>query len=320
MIETWARAGVLDAFRQDMERRAGPQGVFDVECSPIPLDLFPDVYVARKATAFLERQEQVAPWFCCVSFPGPHPPWDAPEPYASLYEPMDMPPALAEIEEPFERPVGVLDTHPSRKFPTTEENVSGMRAAYAGKVALIDEQIGMLLDVIEARGELNDTVIVLTSDHGEMAGDCGLMHKSQFLNGAVRIPLVVSAPHLLLAAAGGVRSSAHVELMDVGAFMADVAGAGNQPMHYAMSFRKSVIDPAASHLAFSVSELKGELMYFDDNWKMAVNALGECYLLFDRRTDPMEARNLAGDPTFREVCAELSLKLFKHLVSTRTHV
>jgi len=66
-----------------------------------------------------------------------------------------------------------------------------MRANYAGNISLIDDQIGEILDTIEARGELENTIIVFCSDHGEFNGDYGLVFKHAFLNGAVRVPLIV---------------------------------------------------------------------------------------------------------------------------------
>ena len=82
-----------------------------------------------------------------------------------------------------------------RVNPTFEPGEIGrLRANYAGNVTLIDAQIGEILDTIEARGELENTIIVHTSDHGEMNGDYGLIYKGNFLNGAVRIPLLVRIP------------------------------------------------------------------------------------------------------------------------------
>ena len=68
-----------------------------------------------------------------------------------------------------------------------------MRANYAGNTSLIDAQIGEILEAVEGRGELDNTIIVFVSDHGEMNGDAGLVYKSNFLDGAVRVPLLVRA-------------------------------------------------------------------------------------------------------------------------------
>ena len=66
-----------------------------------------------------------------------------------------------------------------------------MRANYAGNITLIDDAIGRIFSTVEERGEWEDTIVVFASDHGEMNGDYGLIYKSNFLNGAVRVPLLV---------------------------------------------------------------------------------------------------------------------------------
>src|SRR5947199_3519877 len=80
-------------------------------------------------------------------------------------------------------PKGELD----QKFaesPGRIGNARELRASYAGKVTLIDDQIGKILKEIETRGEWDRTIILFTSDHGEMNGDYDLIHKSNFLNPA----------------------------------------------------------------------------------------------------------------------------------------
>src|SRR5438477_12752593 len=101
-----------------------------------------------------------------------------------------------EMPAPIKRPPvrdhkekGELD----RRFAESQEKIDNareLRASYAGKVTLIDDQIGEILKEIETRGELDRTVVLFTSDHGEMNGDYDLIHKSNFLNPAVRIPLI----------------------------------------------------------------------------------------------------------------------------------
>ena len=88
---------------------------------------------------------------------------------------------------------------------------AAMRANYAGNVTLIDDQIGEIVQVIEERGELDNTVIAFTSDHGEMHGDWDLIYKVNFLDGALRVPMLLRTPHT----AGSV-SDALVENCDLG--------------------------------------------------------------------------------------------------------
>ena len=90
--------------------------------------------------------------------------------------------------------IGGLDERlASRPSPTPDE-IAAMRANYAGNVTLIDDEIAGIVEAVEARGEWDNTVVVMSSDHGEMNGDFELIYKSQFLNSASRVPLLVRAP------------------------------------------------------------------------------------------------------------------------------
>ena len=68
------------------------------------------------------------------------------------------------------------------------------RRAYYGAISYVDDQIGRLIDVLRQTGRLDNTVVILTSDHGDMLGERGLWYKMSFFEGSVRVPLVVSAP------------------------------------------------------------------------------------------------------------------------------
>ena len=195
MTAMWEQKGLLEEYRADVRERFANKP-YVARASVLPLEDYYDVYVGQKAKQYLESYDRDEPWFCWVSFGGPHEPWDAPEPYASMYDPGAMPEAIAdEFDEPC-RPAGWLDHIRKGRFcPDFEEgDVGAMRANYAGNVTLIDDQIGEILAVIEARGELDNTVIAFTSDHGEMNGDHGLIYKMNFYDGALRVPLIIRVP------------------------------------------------------------------------------------------------------------------------------
>lgn len=184
MTLEWERKGIWSDYQQDYAERF-EQKPHMVRPSALSLEDYADVYVGRKAAEYLESYDREEPWFCWVSFGGPHEPWDAPEPYAGMYRAEDMPLPLPDSEDKFDSEVMNKVSRP--EFDA--DDVAAMRADYAGNVTLIDDQIGRLLKVIEDRGELDNTVIVFTSDHGEMNGDHGIIYKSNFYNAAVRVPL-----------------------------------------------------------------------------------------------------------------------------------
>jgi choline-sulfatase len=250
-----------------------------------------------------------------VSFGGPHEPWDTPEPYASRYEPTAMPEPVARYTDAAaDRPRGQLDkmTPGNRRTP---DETAALRADYAGNVALIDDQVGELIATVKARGEWDNTVVIVCSDHGEMNGDHGLIYKSNFLDAAVRVPLLVSTPETRAAGAPAT-SEAMVEWFDVGPTLAEYAGATMHPQ-WAKSLAPAIADPAATHRDYAISELGHEVMIMTPEWKMALNADGDPYLLFDRAHDPDEQRNLAGDPAHTALERELRDRIMTHIYTTQ---
>jgi len=266
-----------------------------VRPSTLALEEYADVYVGQQAKTYLQNYDRDQPWFCWVSFGGPHEPWDTPEPYASRYRPEDMPDPVVAPNGDIGRPRGVLDDRLGKKknvFEPGEEKK--MRANYAGNVTLIDDQIGDILSVIEARGELDNTVIVLVSDHGEMNGDYGLIYKENFLNGAVRVPLLVRTPQMVQAKMKGRICDSPVEWMDVGPTLVALAGGELTHQQFGKSLCPTLDRVDTEHRTEAISEYGGEVMLLNREWKCALNREGQVYLLFHVTDDPQEVNNLAG--------------------------
>lgn len=316
----WERHGLKDAYREDILRRISPAGLGDTTPSILPLELYPDSYVGEQARRHLEGLSADRPWFCWVSFPGPHEPWDTPEPFASLFDPAEMPGPHPKLDEPFERPLGYIDQHPMRHHSLGQGDLLRMRASYSGNVALIDAQIGRILQTIEARGESDRTVIVFTSDHGEMNGDHGLLYKSNFLDPAIRIPLIVRAPGVIPNAVEGATSDALIELHDLGPLLCELAGVQAPPLAQARSFLAALRDPKIPHRSSVLCEFKKEIMYLDRRWKMALNQDGEAYLLFDLDESGFERINRAGDPNLLETRKALFQRLLKTLMDRQAYI
>ena len=311
MTDRWEAAGVYSAYREDSRERFQNKP-WVARPTPVPLEHYADVYVGQQAKAWLQEHEQADPWFCWVSFGGPHEPWDAPEPYASMYDPGAMPAPLQAEQSRSQRPRGVLDRRLRQRPALEPGDVARLRANYAGNMTLIDDQIGEILRVLEDRGQLDDTVIALVSDHGEMNGDFGLLYKQNFLNPAVRVPFLVKAP----GKAAGATSTVPVELMDVGATLLELAGAEPVEGSYAQSLVPVLEDPSRPHREAALSELSGEVMLATSEWKVALNRNGRIYLLFDLVNDPHEQRNLAGRPEVERIAQDLRKLALERLIQT----
>ena len=262
------------------------------------------------------------PWFCWVGFGGPHEPWDAPAPYS---EPVPTPPNCA-LPLPAirsssaSRPRGLLlddrlegDAERLRRLEPS--GLAAVRANYAGKVSLIDHWVGELLEAVESRGELDRTLVLFTSDHGEMNGDHGLFHKSCFLEGAIRVPLILRAPGS--APTDGSVVDCPVELIDVGPTLAEAASVHLDYPQWGRSLWPILRGEAAAVRDVAVSAQQAELMLVGEQWKVALNRAGEPYLCVDLVNDPDEGINLAGTEGVKGVELVARTRALAHLLDTQ---
>jgi len=313
MTARWESLGLLEAFKKDIQERKGKNKTL-VRPSPLPLSEYYDVYVGQQAKNYLQNYKRAEPWFCWVSFGGPHEPWDTPEPYASMYRAEEMPPPLKRPPLRRQGPTGELD----QRFAEEEDKIDNareLRASYAGKVTLIDDQVGEVLKQIETRSEMDRTIILFTSDHGEMNGDYDLIHKSNFLNPAVRIPLILRTPEMKNSPIAGTVLDQPVELFDAGPTLTNFADGEITHKHFARSLA-SMLKQGAERRSFALTEFKHEMMYLDRDWKLMLNRDAEPYRLFDLKNDPNEMEDLVDRPEHEQLVADLKNKLIERRAQT----
>ncbi len=312
MTAMWDEKGLLDRYRTDVTDRFANKP-YVVRPSSLPLEDYYDVYIGQKAKKYLESYRRDEPWFCWVSFGGPHEPWDTPEPYASIYDPSSMPEAISKQPNDPHRPQGFADEISNGKWsPVFEEGeVSAIRANYAGNVTLIDDQIGEILNVIEARGEMDNTIIAFTSDHGEMNGDHGLIYKMNFYDASLRVPLMVKTPN----SKGGIVNKSMVENSDLGPTLVELAGGSLDYQQFSISFASSL--DGSEHREDGLSEILGEFMLINQEWKIGLNKEGLTYLMFDRKNDPQESRNLTGISDYQSTAKALRLRILERVVQSQ---
>ncbi|MCH2665796.1 sulfatase-like hydrolase/transferase [bacterium] len=312
MTADWERLGIWDAYKEDYDERFS-NVAHVVRPSTLGFEHYYDTYVGTKSREYLEQYDRDKPWFCWVSFGGPHEPWDTPDPYALKYDPASMPRALGGDMSGGDRANGELDDRLASRPSLTDEQIASMRADYAGNVSLIDEQIGKLFATIEVRGEWDNTVVALVSDHGEMNGDYGLIYKEVFLRSAARVPLLVKAPGV---DAGRVCDSP-VEWFDVGPTLAEYAGAELDYKQFAKPLQPCLVDETARGRDEALCELSHEMMVTDEKWKMAANSDGKPYLLFDLENDPKESKNLAGLDDYADAETELRIRMLERVMQAQ---
>jgi arylsulfatase len=185
----------------------------------------------------------------------------------------------------------------------TEERIRAARRAYYADVSIIDSAIGDILDALARKGELDNTWVIYTSDHGEMMGEHGLLAKMVFYRPAVRIPLIVRPP-------GGCAARViddRVEQFDISATCNEIAGARQITGSEARSLLSTIRDSSeAPTRPASISENWGFALFETDRHKLIVWEDDVTPVsLFDVSEDPLEDHELIEDPTHADVVEEL---------------
>jgi choline-sulfatase len=266
------------------------------------------VFAAERAIYDHARGDRKRPFGMVVSLTHPHDPFAIPERWWNLYAQDDIDlPRLASGAVP-------LTPHEQRLWHVcdmggaeiTEEHIRNARRAYYGAISYVDDNIGRLMSALRSTGLEEDTIVIVTSDHGEMLGERGFWYKMSFFEGASRIPLVVSAPALFAAR----RVAASVSLIDLLPTLVEI-GQDGRPGSYATDIEGRSLVP---HLTASgghdevVAEYLAEgaiapiVMIRRGRWKY-VHSPADPDQLYDLVADPDEECNLATAPECREIAA-----------------
>ena len=278
-------------------------------------------------TAFLTEQliawadGQPGEWFAHLSFLRPHPPFLAPAPYDTMFDPESVPApvrASTRPEEGAQHPLlGVMIDHPFLKSPDDPLEQRELQATYYGMLAEVDDHIGRLLDWLDATGQANDTIVIFTSDHGEMLGDHYLLHKLGWFDQSYHVPLIVRGPGV----APSHTVDAFTEHVDVLPTICELLDAeiplqcdgrpltpwlqGDAPddwrrdAHFEFDFR----DPDSDLLeqVFGLTLEECSLAVLRDDHGKYVQFSGHPALpaiFFDLDADPAQTTNVAADPAY----------------------
>ncbi len=292
-------------------------------------------FSAETAVDFIERYEDYPhPWLFSVNVFDPHPGFDPPpeylEPYLSRLEEIPLPNFVeGELED---KPFYQQERHESNRWGDYSETDMGdprehrmLRAAYWAMCNNIDVQVGLMLDALERTGQREDTLVIFTSDHGEMLGDHGLYFKGPFLyDPAVQVPLVISQPGRV---AEGVRSPALVELADLAPTVLDACGLERHPGMQTRSLWPLLTgqqDPGHFrddvYCEYYNSNPDDPPVYLTmvrtQRHKIVVVHGMDCGELYDLQEDPTETHNLWDDPDYADVKGEMLLRVADRMART----
>jgi arylsulfatase A-like enzyme len=268
--------------------------------STVPAEHTVTAFQAKQTLAALERlARQAKPFSLHCSFHCPHSPITPSEPYASMYKPEDMVPPPS-INDPMDNSPYVHENGRS-KLPQYADpgKIKYMIANYYAFVKEIDVWVGRILDKVDELGIANDTLVVFTSDHGEMLGAHGMREKNIFYEESVHVPLLLRFPGRIKP---GTVVDAPVSQIDLFATILDYLGAGLHPSDGA-SLRRFIEGKASGDEAYAVSEwnwrgpVQPNLMVRTKRWKFFCPNTADSRVmnvLCDLENDPHEMSNLLG--------------------------
>ncbi|NQT58094.1 MAG: sulfatase-like hydrolase/transferase [Bacteroidetes bacterium] len=177
-------------------RRVPHMSIPKTKVNPVKPEKVNDSWITDIALGYLKERPADKPFFITCGFNGPHPPFMIPEPWYSMYSPDDIPeppnfhPSDGEPESKKDSFYRQLWLDHGDNWEAWKKSV----AVYYGFVSFIDHQVGRLLDELDSQGIFNNTMVIYTSDHGEMLGQHGLWHKMQAYEESLKVPLIISSP------------------------------------------------------------------------------------------------------------------------------
>jgi len=286
--------------------------VLEAGSSEATLQLDFDEEVAHRAVrkiVDLARDDTDRPFFLVASFTHPHDPYEIPEEFIERYRdvPID-PPAVAPV------PLDGLDPHSRRLVAMygaadagiSEQMVIEARRAYYAAVTYVDHQVGRLLHALDVTGQRDDTIVIFTTDHGDMLGERGLWYKMSFFEPSARVPLIIHAPGRFAAR----RVPGNVSHVDLAPTLMELASPhdrrapadpfdGTSLVPLLEGASRHVHDTAiGEYLAEGV--LAPMVMIRRANWKY-IHCPGDPDQLYDVAEDSDECRDLATEPAAAEV-------------------
>lgn len=286
--------------------------------SLIPEEHYVDTWAAERGLHYMRRHMETQPdkpFFMWVSFPKPHSAFDPPRPYDAMYDPRDMPDPIGSMELLQERGLDELFAKIDQYMWSllSPQAKKAIKAYYYGLISHQDKQIGKLLDYLDEAGLRDDTIVVYTADHGEMLGDFGLYFKSNFYNGSVRVPLIISYLRKL---AGGRTSDALVGLQDLMPTMLSLAGHPLEERVDGHDLTSVLLQdrPVRDYYIAQCGETPWQkYMVASREWKYIYHQYGGVEELYNQIDDPHELLNLADrdDPNLRKVQSDMRVCLIR---------
>lgn len=283
------------------------------QVAQVPPEKTETAWVTSQSISQLQNRDRQRPFFMMTSFQAPHPPFVAPFPWYKLYRGADMP--LPKVPDEYGNLLTLWNKFQNR-YKYMDQGINKnllrtMKAFYYASISFLDYNIGQLLDYLLAEDLLEDTLIIFTSDHGELLGDYNSFGKRCFLDSAARVPLIIRYP--------GCRQNQcvgqPVSLVDIFPTILDYCGI-EQPDDVCSG--ESLLSIAAGltqrKQVYGQFQREGLASYMivEDDYKYIYSAPDRKEWLFNHRTDPEETRNLAMNPLYIKKTSQLRQTLIDY--------
>ncbi len=283
-----------------------------------PVETTPEYQLYTGGIDFLRQaaQQPERPWALFLSTEAPHDPYLVPRPYYERYDPARIP-APASFEDDLAGRPGIYRRIQRVWRDLDWSQFAEATACYYALCSLIDDQIGRILAVLAELGQIENTIIVFTSDHGDYMGAHRLMLKGiPAFEEAYRVPLILSGPGI----PAGRQVGQIVSLLDLAPTLVQLTTGGEFPC-FGRSLLPLLQAEPGGWPAEAFAECHGQRFYYTqrilwrDNYKYIFNGF-DSDELYDLAADPHELRNLAGNPVYRPVLEALAGRMWQIIRET----
>ena len=283
-------------FDEDLGQRRKRVSLVRLADSP---EAMGDWVRAERMIQFFEQERDPSkPFFAAIGFHTPHVPWDSTKAHFDAHDPAKFTPEITPSgATPL--PSGSLLQEPGMEMTEAHQR-EGIRAYYAA-VTTLDQQIGRLLDHLRAKGQLDQTLVVFTSDHGYHLGWRGQWCKHSLSEQVLRVPLIVRHPQ----GAKGAKAGGIVELLDLFPTLCDFAGIPAPETLDGRSFLPLLMDPEAEGKPGAFCQWGNSRTVRTLRWRLTERRDGSREL-YDHSADPAEYDNLIAKPEHAPLVERLS--------------
>ena len=290
----------------------------------LPYEHTVEHFTGEQTLEFLRNRDEAKPFFISTSFLRPHDPYTPSPEFFGLYDPDEirLPDNILDAREGFGSKPAFLQTLATDAFRNRERDVNRfgfaagdarlLRRALASYYALVsenDHEIGRILSYLKEHGEYDNTIVIYTADHGDFAGEHGLMAKGFSIYDAIhRIPLVVRYP----GCASGISSDAIVESVDIMPTLCQLANVPPPPALDGQSILDGQTINSTKTAAFC--EASGASAIRTQDFRFIYHQSG-AEELYDYRSDPGEMHNVCRDPAYADIKQDLVRELLSFTMS-----